>query len=118
MIAYPGSALSEGKAGQVAGGDRLPWVAGGDGGNFASLRGLDWRVHVYGTVAPAFAAAATELGLPVDAFTWSDAAKGAGLKRDAAYLVRPDGYVALAMAEQDGEKFREYLGARQIALTR
>lgn len=116
MIAYPDSALSEGKAGHVAGGDRLPWVGGGEGGNFASLRGLDWRVQVYGTVLPAFATTAAELGLPVDAFAWSDTAKHAGLKRDAAYLIRPDGYVALAMGAQDGEKLAGYLSSRQLPL--
>ena len=39
----------------------------------------------------------------------------AGLKRDALYLVRPDGYVALADAEQDVEKLRAYLSRFHIA---
>ena len=52
LINYRGSSLSEGRAGAVHGGDRLPWVRRGVDGldvdNFASLRALDWQVHVYG----------------------------------------------------------------------
>ena len=46
-IAYRASPLSDGAAGTVHAGDRLPWVEGID--NFAPLRSLDWQLHVYGT---------------------------------------------------------------------
>jgi len=55
-ITYRGSALNEGHAGDVHGGDRLPWVpldssrAGAD--NFAPLTSLAWQVHVYGGALP------------------------------------------------------------------
>src|ERR1700730_18600358 len=53
-VNYRESALSEGRAGTVYGGDRLPWVEtalkGGD--NFAPLTSLDWQVHMYGDAAP------------------------------------------------------------------
>ena len=53
-IAYHGSALSEGAAGEVHGGDRLPWAQTGEGtDNFAPLQSLDWQVHVYGEAGPA-----------------------------------------------------------------
>jgi len=88
-INYRESALSEGEAGSVEGGDRLPW-AGGDGvDNFAPLTALDWQVHVYGGDAPA-------AGLPLCEFPWSEAVEAAGLERGALYLVRPDGYLAYA----------------------
>jgi 2-polyprenyl-6-methoxyphenol hydroxylase-like FAD-dependent oxidoreductase len=51
-VNYRGSALSEGHAGSVHGGDRLPWVKpdsnalGKD--NFTPLTSLDWQVHIYG----------------------------------------------------------------------
>jgi 2-polyprenyl-6-methoxyphenol hydroxylase-like FAD-dependent oxidoreductase len=45
-IRYTDSPLSEGKAGKVHGGYRLPWT-GPDVDNFAPLRSLDWQVHVY-----------------------------------------------------------------------
>ena len=38
----------------------------------------------------------------------------AGLKRDALYLIRPDGYVALADPGQDVEKLRAYLNKFKI----
>ena len=82
-IEYRHSALSEGKAGAVHGGDRLPWA----GDNFDPLRALDWQVHVYGEAPPPFAAACRELALPLHVFTHSPAAERAGFARDAAYAV-------------------------------
>lgn len=105
-IAYPDSALSEGKAGHVAGGDRLPWVPSID--NFAPLASLSWQVHGYGELPAPFQNAARSLGLPVHALAWSQDADRAGLKRGAAYLVRPDGYVALAMAAPAGARLQAY----------
>ena len=50
-VNYRGSALSEGRAGAVHGGDRLPWVTvEPHGDNFTPLTSLDWQVHVYGAV--------------------------------------------------------------------
>ena len=52
-VNYRGSSLSEGRAGSVHGGDRLPWVRGASNGadNFTPLTSLDWQVHVYGDAA-------------------------------------------------------------------
>jgi 2-polyprenyl-6-methoxyphenol hydroxylase-like FAD-dependent oxidoreductase len=111
-IAYRDSALSRGRAGSVAGGDRLPWVADVD--NFVPLRSLDWQVHIYGDAKRPMQDAAGELGLEVHAFPWTDAAHHAGFKRDAAYLVRPDGHVGLADPKQDPAALRDY--ARSIGL--
>ena len=49
-IEYRGSSLSEGRAGAVHGGDRLPWVpaAQSERDNFTPLASLMWQVHVYG----------------------------------------------------------------------
>lgn len=108
-ISYHQSALSSGKAGEVHGGDRLPWVPSDHGDNFTTLPSLDWQLHVYGTARPDFEQTATALKLPVIVIPWSEAAHQAGLKRDAAYLVRPDGYVALALAMQDSVALKEYV---------
>ena len=56
----------------------------------------DWQVHVYGEPSAPVREEAGMLGLPVHAFEWTKRADAAGLERDAAYLVRPDGDVALA----------------------
>ena len=97
-IQYRASALSAGKAGGVAAGDRVPWVApqAGTADNYAPLRALDWQAHVYGNVSPALSAAVAHAGFALHAFAWRDAIGAAGLARDAAYLIRPDGYVGWA----------------------
>jgi hypothetical protein len=112
-IAYPDSALSEGKAGGVTAGERLPWVAEVD--NFAPLDGRGWRLQVHGAVAPDLAAAAAAHGLPVDAFPWTAAAGRAGLARDAAYLLRPDGHVGLADPRQDPGHLAAYAARHGLA---
>ncbi len=96
-IAYHDSPLSAGRAGRVQGGDRLPWL--GEPDNFAPLASLSWQVHVHGTGRPDLAEEADRLGLPLHAFPWTEAGREAGFAEGAAYLVRPDGYVALAGPE-------------------
>ena len=102
-IAYPDSPLSQGRAGGVRAGDRLPWIGAEGGGpdNHEALGTLDWQVHVYGEAAEAVRSGAAAHGLPLHAFAWSEEAGRKGLCRDALYLVRPDGYVGLANSEGD-----------------
>jgi 2-polyprenyl-6-methoxyphenol hydroxylase-like FAD-dependent oxidoreductase len=99
-INYRGQPLSAGKVGAVEGGDRLPWVeldrGSGTTDNHAVLDGREWQVHVYGTPAAGVAEACAERGVALHVFEWQDAISKAGLTRNALYLVRPDGYVALA----------------------
>src|SRR5436190_16934619 len=100
-VNYRGSSLSEGRAGSVRGGDRLPWVpaASNDGDNFTPLTSLDWQAHVYGAASSELRATCTERSLPLHIFPWRPETDRAGLRRDAVYLVRPDGYVGLADAD-------------------
>src|SRR5206468_2031360 len=88
-VSYRGSRLSVGRAGRVHGGDRLPWVEGAD--NFAPLRSLAWQVHV---------------------FPWWPEIRRTGLRRNALYLVRPDGYVALADPDARASTLARYLAER------
>jgi len=119
-VNYRGSALSEGRAGRVEGGDRLPWVKtaanaiGPD--NFAPLTSLDWQVHIYGAATAAVRAMCEARRLPLHVFPWRGEMAGAGLHRDAVYLVRPDGYVALADSKGDPAATASYLDARKIIL--
>jgi len=92
-ITYRGSSLSEGRAGRVAGGDRLPWIPAD---NFRPLGSLDWQVHVYGVAGAGIRETCGRRGLALHTFPWQSAAARAGLARDAVYLVRPDGHVGLA----------------------
>jgi aminoglycoside phosphotransferase (APT) family kinase protein len=111
-IEYRESVLSEGRAGSVHGGNRLPWVPPD---NFAPLKLLDWQVHVYGDASTDLANFCRERRLPLHTFPWSAAAQHAGLRRDAVYLVRPEGYVALADPEASPRVLAEYLDGRKVA---
>jgi 2-polyprenyl-6-methoxyphenol hydroxylase-like FAD-dependent oxidoreductase len=117
-VNYRGSSLSEGRAGAVHGGDRLPWVKVDGGGertdNFAPLTSLDWQIHVYGEAMPEMQAVCQERRLPLHVFPWRFGMERPGLRRNAAYLVRPDGYVALADGEGRAATIAAYLDARQL----
>ena len=118
-INYRGSSLSAGSAGDVHGGDRLPWVkAVAAGDNFAPLKSLDWQVHVYGDGTSALRALCSQRKLELHVFPWRPEIAATGLRRDAVYLVRPDGYVAFADADSRAEGIAAYLDARSIHVPR
>jgi 2-polyprenyl-6-methoxyphenol hydroxylase-like FAD-dependent oxidoreductase len=119
VINYRHSSLAEGAAGRVRGGDRLPWIAldpvsGQYRDNFAPLTALDWQVHVYGTPSPDLAAFCDQRHLSLQRFDWRPEMRRAGLARNACYLVRPDGYVALADRSVSAARLRSYLDARGL----
>jgi 2-polyprenyl-6-methoxyphenol hydroxylase-like FAD-dependent oxidoreductase len=107
-ITYRGSRLSFGYAG-VAGGDRLPWVPSETGGNFAPLASFRWQLHIYGEPKAALVATAQAQGIEMHTFAWNMQARNVGLRRDAAYLIRPDGHIGLAEPNQNPERLRRYL---------
>jgi len=116
-VNYRGSSLSEGCAGRVHGGDRLPWVPAPDGAgedNFTPLTSLDWQLHVYGDAAPEIQAGCAGRKLQLHVFPWRPEMGGTGLQRDGAYLVRPDGYVALADPEGGASAIASYLDTRKL----
>jgi 2-polyprenyl-6-methoxyphenol hydroxylase-like FAD-dependent oxidoreductase len=115
MVNYRDSSLSTGSAGKVRGGDRLPWIKLASGeDNFAPLTSLEWQVHVYGAVKGSVCEACAELRLPLCSFAWQQAMRPAGLQNGAVYLVRPDGYVALADPRADPERLRQYFRERAM----
>ncbi len=118
-IEYRDSALSSGGAGGIRAGDRLPWLAADAGraealDNFAPLRALDWQLHLYGAASEALAALCAARGLPLHAFPWRDSMAAAGFARDAAYLIRPDGYVGCAAPAGEIASLERYLDAWAI----
>ncbi len=106
-IQYPDSALSGGKAGEVRGGDRLPWVPSLN--NFEPLRQRGWQIHVYGEPAHELTQLAGERAIPLHTLDFVDEAKQAGLLRNGSYLIRPDGYVGLAMGKEPARSLEHYL---------
>ncbi|WP_216319917.1 FAD-dependent monooxygenase [Deinococcus aestuarii] len=110
-LSYPHSPLSVGRAGRVRGGDRLPYVPGS--GNFGALREPGAQVHVYGVPSPGVIAwTARHEGVALRVFPFGGAAGRAGLMEDAAYLVRPDGYVSVAQPTFDGGALDRVLAGR------
>jgi hypothetical protein len=114
MLEYHHSPLSEGKAGKIQGGDRLPWVPVKDGDNYESLRTIGWQVHVYGTAHDDLRAWCDERKVPLIAFNRHVEYEKAGLARDAAYLLRPDTYVAFADQQQSPGALTDYVKARGV----
>jgi 2-polyprenyl-6-methoxyphenol hydroxylase-like FAD-dependent oxidoreductase len=109
---YRHMALSQGKAGEVEGGDRLPWARGTH--NYESLNRIEWQVHLYGQPNRALAAWCAARGLPLHTFGWFEPYQKAGLAEDAAYLIRPDTYVALADRQASPDTFEQYFEARGL----
>jgi len=111
--------LSEGRAGAVQGGDRLPWVKvnvhGVGEDNFAPLRSLDWQVHVYGDADHTIQEMCKARRLPLHTFPWRPDIGRAGLQRNAVYLVRPDGYVGVADSQGSAMTIASYLDTRRLA---
>jgi 2-polyprenyl-6-methoxyphenol hydroxylase-like FAD-dependent oxidoreductase len=119
-VHYRGSSLSEGRAGTLHGGDRLPWVKAEmksvDADNFNPLTSLDWQVHVYGDAAPELRRVCDERRLPLHVFAWRPETGRTGLLRNAVYLVRPDGYIALADPEGRTTALTSYLDSRRLTV--
>jgi 2-polyprenyl-6-methoxyphenol hydroxylase-like FAD-dependent oxidoreductase len=113
-IHYDDSPLSEGEAGEIHGGDRLPWTGAHGTDNFALLRSLDWQAHVYGDASDGVKKACRDLDLPIHVFAWDESTKKAGLEKDALYLVRPDGYIALASSRESDGALRDYAARHQV----
>jgi 2-polyprenyl-6-methoxyphenol hydroxylase-like FAD-dependent oxidoreductase len=108
-INYRNSFLSKGFVGEISGGDRLPWVSYGDHDNFAPLATMDWQIHIYGHAQTDFIDAMKTLGLQVHVFAMNKEARRKGFGEDGAYLIRPDGYVGLALEFQESQTVKDYL---------
>ncbi|MED1558651.1 FAD-dependent monooxygenase [Bacillus paramycoides] len=118
QIHYQTSMLSEGSAGQVHGGDRLPWIQTDYGDNFDYLRSGDWQFHVYGEATQDLRKLAKYSAIPIHEIKWTTSMKDIGVPRNCVLLVRPDGYVALANVHQDTNKIKVYLDKFKISSIR
>lgn len=94
-ISYHDSPLSIGSAGTIKAGDRLPWVEASGADNHAPLEHIDWQVQVYGETGDGLRAWCLLHGMPLRELAWNPRCEAAGFTRNAHYLVRPDGHVAL-----------------------
>src|SRR3984957_15453226 len=114
MVNYRGGPLSAGGAGDVRGGDRLPWACTGALDNYDSLDALKWQVHVYGTAGAPLRDWCRQRGLTLTVFTFAPEHAAAGLTRDALYLLRPDTYLALVDPQAQPRTLESYFTQRGL----
>jgi hypothetical protein len=119
VVNYRHCDFNAGTAGRLEGGDRLPWVkldAASDirSDNFVPLRALDWQMHVYGEPTADVVRLCAERGVPLQRFSWRSEMERAGFARNAVYLVRPDGYIALADRHGSAARLRAFLEQRHL----
>jgi hypothetical protein len=117
MLSYRDGPLSVGKAGNVHGGDRLPWAPTAGHDNFDSLAAMRWQVHVYGRASDDLTRWCASHDIPLHVFGWAPEHRQAGLERDATYLIRPDTYVALVDPAGGLDAIARYFATHEISPT-
>ena len=114
-VHYRSSPLSEGKAGHLSGGDRLPWTGGsGTADNFGAASSMRWQIHVYGTASDAVQAWSRRQRVPLEVFAWQDRFDRVGFRPDAVYLVRPDAYIGLVDPFGEADGLERYVAERHL----
>jgi 2-polyprenyl-6-methoxyphenol hydroxylase-like FAD-dependent oxidoreductase len=115
-ISYRHCSFNAGKAGDIRGGDRLPWVTTEGINNYEPLAQMVWQVHVYGRAKPDLAAWCEEHDVPLHVFAWRSQYEKAGIIRDALYLLRPDTYTGLVDPSGSVETLSRHLDARGLRI--
>lgn len=110
-VRYRDSELSTGRSGGIRGGDRLPWLPIEEGDNFEPLTSVDWQLHVYGRPNEKIRRLSDRSVLPLHYTRWKGDMKKKGIKRNAAFLVRPDGHVGAAATTANIRPIEEYVNA-------
>ena len=113
-VNYRHSPLSDGKAGRIHGGDRMPWVVAGGIDNHDPLAKAIWQAQIYGIARPELAAACADDKLPLQVIPWVPQHGHAGLTQNALYVLRPDAYVGLVSEPATAEAMRRYFATRNI----
>lgn len=105
---YRDSRLSEGKVGQVQGGNRLPWTGLYGLDNYKASEAITWQVHLYGKADPALREWCEKRSIPLQIIDWKADYQIAGIEYGAMYLIRPDMYIALATAQSAPDMLDRY----------
>ncbi|WP_271397685.1 hypothetical protein [Salinicoccus roseus] len=108
-VRYRDNELSTGRSGGIRGGDRLPWLPIEEDDNFEPLTSVDWQLHVYGRPTKKIRRLSDRSALPLHYTRWTGDMKKKGIKRNAAFLVRPDGHVGVAATTAKIRPIEEYV---------
>jgi hypothetical protein len=108
-INYRRSSLSKGTTGKIRSGDRLPWVRLEGTDNYAPLISCNWQIHIYGEPLKEIQEFAESISLPLYTFPFPSETDEAGLKQNALYLIRPDGYIAFCDKRQSVNTLQTYI---------
>ncbi|KAJ6781598.1 hypothetical protein PWT90_06138 [Aphanocladium album] len=116
ILDYTGTSLSgtDNASGTARAGERLPWVQINGKDNHESLAHIEWQMHVYGTASEQLASWCKANGLRLTVIEWAPEYASAGITKDAAYLLRPDTYMALIDAKADPKNIENYFCQHQI----
>ncbi|KAF3390561.1 putative aromatic compound monooxygenase YhjG [Penicillium rolfsii] len=96
-------------------GDRLPWVKTEQSDNFSTLRDICWQIHVYGDCRVGLEEWCKTNHVQFHVFEWNEKHGNAGFKKGAAYLLRPDQYIAGIFEGDDlGSELVEYFSTRGL----
>jgi len=107
-IHYRGSALSEGSAHGLHGGDRLPWLIGQD--NYRVLQSMDWQVHYYGEAPGELSDWCNGSDIPLHVFK-----PGATIRHGTVCLIRPDGHIGMIANRVMTDELTRYVHQWRIA---
>ncbi|MDB5100591.1 MAG: hypothetical protein JWM80_5012 [Cyanobacteria bacterium RYN_339] len=110
-VNYRRGPISKGALEGVQPGDRLPWVRFTDDyTNYDGLKDLAPRVHVYGELPAGLEDwVLGHPGLAIQKHPFTPEAARKGLRLNAVYLVRPDGYVGYAALRFSASELDAYL---------
>ena len=121
VCTYRGGYLSQAVmgSGAVHPGDRLPWAKTESSDNYCTLAApkITWQIHVYGEQRPQLEEWCSGKDVQLTVFEWDPHHGKVGFKKNTAYLLRPDQYIA-GIFEGDSieSMLTEYLEHRGLPL--
>ncbi|MEA9355337.1 FAD-dependent monooxygenase [Bacteriovorax sp. PP10] len=102
-INYRMSFLSEGKAGKIHAGDRMPWDE-----KLKETLPLKWNARLYGEASNQLIEYCRNNSLPLKRLPWRKELSKYGFVKDCLYLIRPDGYIGLVDLQANPNNIQQY----------
>jgi FAD binding domain len=115
-ISYRHCSFNAGEAGDIHGGDRLPWVATEGIDNYEPLSQMVWQVHVYGQAKPDLAAWCEDHDVPLHVLHGEPSTRRPGSCAMRSICCGRNTYIGLTDRSGSVEALRQYLRARGIRI--